>query len=46
MTIEFGLIFLAVVAVIVIGIYFILKRVVDRANETLKDQGDDPSIGQ
>jgi hypothetical protein len=40
MTTKSGLIFLAVIAVIVIGIYFTLKRVVDRANETLKDRGD------
>ncbi len=40
MTTKFGLIFLAVIAVIVIGIYFTLKRVVDRANKTLKKRGD------
>lgn len=43
MTIEFGLIFLAVVAVIIIGIYFTLKRVVDRANKILKERGSNPS---
>lgn len=40
MTTTFGLIFLAVVSVIVIGIYFILKRVVDRANEKLNHLAD------
>lgn len=43
MTTKFGLIFLGGVAVIVIGIYFTLKRVVDRANKTLKDRGENPS---
>lgn len=40
MTTMFGLIFLAVVAVIVIGVYFILKRVIDRANKKLNHLAD------